>query len=107
MAKKSKKVHEKNRVSTDAIVMGSGNTVPKMLKESKYPWAALLDGEPGELDFTIPMPSYEQAVGSRVSVQSSGRQYYGQRGISRRAVVRIVELAGGKYALRAWALAGE
>lgn len=107
MAKKSKTRKEQHRVEVNNIVLGKSNPIPRMLKESKYPWASLLSDEPGVLDFTIPMGSLEEASEMRTSVQSSGRAYYEKRGINRRAIVRVVDLGKGKYGLRAWALAGE
>lgn len=98
--KKAVEAPTRHQVDTSKIQIGSGNAIPRMLKESKYPWAALLEGAPGELDFTIPM-SQDDAEKLRVSVQTSGRSYYSARGIARRAVVRVVD-----EGLRAWALEG-
>jgi hypothetical protein len=102
-----KKVAAPKKVTRENVREGytlqEGMEIPPIVKESIYPWGALLEKDPGVLSFFVACGSAEEAEGRRSPIQSSGNNYYSKRRIPRTAVSRIVE-EDGQTGVRSWAV---
>lgn len=85
---RSKKGQNRNIVDPDTVEILEGVEPPPILRESKYPWANLLQ-DPSK-SFFVPCNSEEEARQKRTGIQSSGRHYVEMREAPLVAVSRVI-----------------
>ncbi len=94
----------KREIKDRPIVVGSGLTMPPVIKKSKYPWDAIIpeNDEPPK-HFFVQCEDEGEAAQLRTSIHSSGTNYYLKRNLNLVPVCRAMQV-DGKWGVAAVAI---